>query len=111
MNYGQREAPIDAAAIGQHGACATLSVIATFFSAGKLELLPQRSRSVSARIERELLLLSIDGRLQRDGPGSPCLCIAQHDKFKAESRKYIQQRSRSFAQERRSGWQIQGERS
>jgi hypothetical protein len=42
MNYGQREAAIDAAAIGQHGACATLSVIATFFSAGKLELLPQK---------------------------------------------------------------------
>jgi hypothetical protein len=42
---------------------------------------------------------------------SPRLCIAQHDKFKAESRKYIQQRSRSFAQERRSGWQVQGERS
>jgi hypothetical protein len=70
MNYGQREAAIDAAAIGQHGACATLSVIATFLVRVSWSFSRRRSRSVRTRIERELLLLSFDGRLQRDDMAS-----------------------------------------
>ena len=66
MRHGQRETAIDAAAIGQNGARATLPVIAPFFCAGELEPFTQKIQQRGARVERKLLLLSIDGELQRD---------------------------------------------
>jgi hypothetical protein len=65
MRHSQRETTVDAAAVGKHGACATLAVIATFFCAGEMQLLAQKIEERGARIQRELVLFSIDGQLQR----------------------------------------------
>jgi hypothetical protein len=72
MRYGQREATVNAASIGQNRTRAALAVIATFLSAGELELLAQKVKQRGAWIKRELLRLSIHCELQRNGSSFRC---------------------------------------
>ena len=64
----EREAGIDAASVDDHRAGATLSVVATFFGAGEMQMVTQRIEQRGARVELQRARFAVHvERELRDG--------------------------------------------
>ena len=57
----QRQAGIDAPAVDQHGAGAALAAVAALLGAGEVEPLAQQVEQGDARIDLQLVAVSVDG--------------------------------------------------
>src|ERR1700683_2427699 len=60
MHDGKRQARIYAASVYVHCTCAALAMVATFLRAGKLEVFAQRIKKGDARLQRDMVVFSID---------------------------------------------------
>lgn len=74
MNHRQRQAAVNPSAIGEHGACATLAVIATFFGSGQPEVFTQKIKQRDTRIERNFAPLAIHLQCQSDSAARGLSC-------------------------------------
>ena len=66
MHHREAEAGIDALAVHQHRAGATLAMVAPLFHTGKVEMFTQRVEQRRPRVEIELLASPIDGKSNFD---------------------------------------------
>ncbi|MNG00429.1 hypothetical protein D3C84_833630 [compost metagenome] len=74
MHDCQRQAGIDASTIGNHRACAALSVVATFFGASQFEVFAQGVEQGCTRVEVQCQELAIHAKvhLRLDGARKVC---------------------------------------
>ena len=64
---GKGEAGVDAAAVDEDGARATLSVVTAFLAAGETEILAESVEQGGAGVDRKGLLLAVDIEGEREG--------------------------------------------
>src|SRR5690349_6926512 len=62
LHHGKGQARDDAASVDEHGAGATLAVVATFLSSGEVEILAERVEQRSPRSERQAPLDAVDAK-------------------------------------------------
>jgi hypothetical protein len=67
MHRGETKAGIHAPTIDMHSAGTALTVITSFFGSGQMQVFAQTIEKSGARIDPQIVLLSVNAKRDRDG--------------------------------------------